>query len=179
MSPSSSSDPVQEFFSIGEVCELTGLKPHVVLAHLDQIERAIEKGSVITVDNGIQVLACAASRDEKYSREILPYVLEHLRTCRAQSLPQYAEKSLIAINAGKDGSVIVEEVKKVKDGEEAASIRKAVDALSQAVQKVGAAVYQQTPPPQPEAGPADTGTDPNPNPDQPGPDVVEGESKEQ
>ena len=28
MSPAS--DPIQEFFSIGEVCELTGLKPHVL-----------------------------------------------------------------------------------------------------------------------------------------------------
>lgn len=28
MSPTA--DPVQEFFSIGEVCELTGLKPHVL-----------------------------------------------------------------------------------------------------------------------------------------------------
>ena len=27
---SSASDPVQEFFSIGEVCELTGLKAHVL-----------------------------------------------------------------------------------------------------------------------------------------------------
>ncbi len=27
---SSSSDPIQEFFSIGEVCELTGLKAHVL-----------------------------------------------------------------------------------------------------------------------------------------------------
>lgn len=27
---SSASEPVQEFFSIGEVCELTGLKPHVL-----------------------------------------------------------------------------------------------------------------------------------------------------
>lgn len=26
----SAADPVQEFFSIGEVCELTGLKPHVL-----------------------------------------------------------------------------------------------------------------------------------------------------
>lgn len=26
----SSSEPVQEFFSIGEVCDLTGLKPHVL-----------------------------------------------------------------------------------------------------------------------------------------------------
>jgi len=27
---STAADPVQEFFSIGEVCELTGLKPHVL-----------------------------------------------------------------------------------------------------------------------------------------------------
>ena len=27
---SNSADPVQEFFSIGEVCEMTGLKPHVL-----------------------------------------------------------------------------------------------------------------------------------------------------
>jgi DNA-binding transcriptional MerR regulator len=26
----SAADPIQEFFSIGEVCELTGLKPHVL-----------------------------------------------------------------------------------------------------------------------------------------------------
>jgi hypothetical protein len=79
---------------------VAGLKPHVVLAHLDEIERAIETGSVITMDNGVEVLARAASKDEKYSREILPYLLERLRTCRAQSVPQFAEKSLIAINAG-------------------------------------------------------------------------------
>jgi DNA-binding transcriptional MerR regulator len=31
MSPrGSSTEPVQEFYSIGEVCELTGLKPHVL-----------------------------------------------------------------------------------------------------------------------------------------------------
>jgi DNA-binding transcriptional MerR regulator len=30
MSPASNSDPVQEFFSIGEVCDLTNLKPHVL-----------------------------------------------------------------------------------------------------------------------------------------------------
>ncbi len=79
---------------------VAGLKPQVVLAHLDEITRAMETGSVITADNGMQVLARAASKDEKCSREILPYVLEHLRTCRAQSLPQHAEKSLIAINTG-------------------------------------------------------------------------------
>jgi len=30
VTPPAASDPVQEFFSIGEVCELTGLKPHVL-----------------------------------------------------------------------------------------------------------------------------------------------------
>ena len=30
MTPPPPVDPVQEFFSIGEVCELTGLKPHVL-----------------------------------------------------------------------------------------------------------------------------------------------------
>lgn len=48
----------------------------------------------------------------------------------------------------------VDEVKKVKEGEDEPAIRKAVDALSQAVQKVGAAAYEQAPEqPGPEADP--------------------------
>jgi molecular chaperone DnaK len=48
----------------------------------------------------------------------------------------------------------VDHVKKVKEGEDEPAIRKAVDALSQAVQKIGAAAYQQAPEqPGPEAGP--------------------------
>jgi molecular chaperone DnaK len=46
----------------------------------------------------------------------------------------------------------VDVVRKAKEGDDEPAIRKAVDALSQAVQKVGAAAYQQTPS-QPEAGP--------------------------
>ena len=75
------------------------LRPQVVMAHLEEIERAMERGSVITVDNGVQVLARAASKDDKYAREILPYLLEHLRTCPPKDLPQHAEKSLPAIQA--------------------------------------------------------------------------------
>ncbi len=60
----------------------------------------------------------------------------------------------------------VDVVRKAKDGDDEPSIRKAVDVLSQAVQKIGAAAYQQTPPP-PEAGP----TAPE------GENTVEGESK--
>jgi molecular chaperone DnaK len=39
----------------------------------------------------------------------------------------------------------IDEVRKVKEGEDEESIRKAVDGLSQAVQKAGAAAYQQAP----------------------------------
>jgi molecular chaperone DnaK len=66
----------------------------------------------------------------------------------------------------------VDEVKKVKDGEDEAAIRNAVNTLSQAVQQVGAAAYQQqTPPPEPEAGSG------GPGPES-GPDVVDGEIRE-
>ena len=63
----------------------------------------------------------------------------------------------------------VDEVKKVKDSEDEPSIRKAVDSLSQVVQKIGAAAYQQqtTPPAGSETGPQ-----------QAGPDVVDGETKD-
>ena len=72
----------------------------LVVAHLDEIESVISKGTVITVDNGIQALARAASKSDKYAREILPILVEHLRTCRPKDVPQHAEKSLPAINAG-------------------------------------------------------------------------------
>jgi len=60
----------------------------------------------------------------------------------------------------------VDVVRKAKDGDDEPSIRKAVDVLSQAVQKIGAAAYQQSPP-SPEAGPK--------APE--GENTVEGESK--
>ena len=64
----------------------------------------------------------------------------------------------------------VDEVKKLKDGEDEPAIRKAVDALSQVVQKVGAAAYRQE---SPQANPADESTQ-KPSDD----NVVDGEVKE-
>ncbi|HTX92915.1 MAG TPA: molecular chaperone DnaK [Anaerolineales bacterium] len=65
----------------------------------------------------------------------------------------------------------IEDLKKVKDGDDEPAIRKAVDALSQVVQKLSAAAYEaQTPPPA--GGAAESG------PRQDGPDVVDGEATE-
>jgi hypothetical protein len=82
--------------ALGTVAEI---KAQTVFAHLDEIERVMDTGSVITMDNGVQTLARAASKNEKYAREILPYLLEHLSTCRPKDVAQHAEKCLPAMNA--------------------------------------------------------------------------------
>jgi hypothetical protein len=71
----------------------------VVLAHLDEIRQAMKEGSVITVDNGVQVLARAASAGEKYRKVTFPLLMDHLRTCRPKDVPQHAEKCLPAVTA--------------------------------------------------------------------------------
>lgn len=69
----------------------------------------------------------------------------------------------------------VADVKKVAENEDVAAIKSATEALGQAIQKIGAAVYQEPNAPAGEAG--GSGTNPNPEPEA-GPDVVEGEVKE-
>ncbi len=62
----------------------------------------------------------------------------------------------------------MDEVRKVKDGEDEPAIRKAVEALSQAVQKIGAAAYQQQPEPEAAAEPGNREGRTGSRPDDPG-----------
>ena len=68
----------------------------------------------------------------------------------------------------------VANVKSVAQGEDVAAIKSATEELGQAIQKIGASVYQQEPNVGGD-GASETGTNPNP---EAGPDVVEGEVKE-
>ncbi|MGZ9235254.1 MAG: molecular chaperone DnaK [Anaerolineales bacterium] len=68
------------------------------------------------------------------------------------------------------------EVKSVAQGEDVAAIKSATEALGQAIQKIGASVYQGQGVPGDGASGTD-GSSQNPNPEA-GPDVVEGEVKE-
>lgn len=63
------------------------------------IQKAMEQGSVITVDAGVATLAKLASTSAQRRQEIFPYLLEHLRTCRPKDVPQHAEKTVIAVDA--------------------------------------------------------------------------------
>src|ERR1700690_3867265 len=58
--------------ALGTVADL---KPDVIFAHLADIQKAMNTGSVITVDNGVRTLALAASMGGKYNKAIFPYLI--------------------------------------------------------------------------------------------------------
>ena len=62
--------------ALGTVAES---KADVVFAHLEEIKKAMNEGSVITVDNGVLALARAASKSDKYRKVIFPLILSHLK----------------------------------------------------------------------------------------------------
>ena len=65
---------------------------------IDAIYQAMEEGSVITIDNGVKVLAGVAAHDEAYNKSIFPYLINHLKTCRPKEIGQHAESTFIAVN---------------------------------------------------------------------------------
>jgi hypothetical protein len=81
------------------LAEVAKANPDVVFKYFDQIKKAKETGSVITVDNAISTLAWTAAANEKYNETIFPYLLSHLAGCRPKEVPQHSEKTLPAVNA--------------------------------------------------------------------------------
>ncbi len=75
------------------------LKAPVLFEHRDEIIRAIESGSVITVDRGIKTLSLVAAHNDAYRRTLFPYLLKHLTNCRPKDVPQRAEAIVTAVDA--------------------------------------------------------------------------------
>ena len=90
------------------------LRADLIHTHLDQILKAMNSGSVITVDNAVKALALAASKDA-YREAIFPHLLEHLRTCRPKEVAQHSEKSLPAVNANNKEDFIAVLENRLKD----------------------------------------------------------------
>lgn len=82
------------------LASIAALVPRQLYARRAIIQSAIKTGSVITVDNGIKTLALVAAARPAYRRVLFPYLLDHLRTCRAKDLPQHAEHVAVAVTAG-------------------------------------------------------------------------------
>ena len=78
---------------------IAAINPQEIGEAVDQIEQTMVKGSVITVDNGVKILADLAAQPTEQSKAIFAYLLNHLSTCRPKEIPQHAEKTLAAVNA--------------------------------------------------------------------------------
>ena len=75
---------------------ITDLRPAETFASLDEIMEAICKGTVITVDNGVKVLA-KLNKHNDYFNTTDPLLAEILWKCPIKQLPQYIEKVLASI----------------------------------------------------------------------------------
>jgi hypothetical protein len=69
-----------------------------IYSHVPEIQRAMQRGSVITIDAGVHTLASIAATSEERRKEIFPFLLRHLQTCRPKDVPQHAEKILKAVD---------------------------------------------------------------------------------
>ncbi|MFH1879764.1 MAG: hypothetical protein ABIK64_03105 [Bacillota bacterium] len=73
------------------------LNPHPVYAQLNTVLAAYERGSVITVDNAVSVLAALCKADAAYEKRILPLLIRHLQSCRAREIPQHLERMSVCL----------------------------------------------------------------------------------
>ena len=69
-----------------------------IYPHRVEIQKAMKRGSVITVDAAVLTLAELAATESQRRDEIFPFLLQHLRTCRPKDVPQHAEKTLVAVD---------------------------------------------------------------------------------
>ena len=91
--------------ALSTIAELTADE---LYPHSDTIKNVMDNGSVITMDAGVKVLAGIASKKETYRKNLFPYLLKHLETCRLKEVPQHSEKTLVAVNAkNKDAFIAV------------------------------------------------------------------------
>ncbi|MFH2104121.1 MAG: hypothetical protein ABIJ39_12285 [Chloroflexota bacterium] len=94
---------------------VAALQAEELFPHVDEIQKVMDSGSVITRDAGVLALAGIASARPDYNAAIFPYLLEHLRTCRPKDVPQHAEKTLAAVNAGNKQAFLAVLEKRMED----------------------------------------------------------------
>ncbi|MFZ5856655.1 MAG: hypothetical protein ACOYZ6_07480 [Chloroflexota bacterium] len=110
------------------LAEAARANPDAVFSHLAEIKKAMDAGSVITVDNAVKALALTAAAKPEYNDAIFPTLLKHLQTCRPKDVAQHAEKTLPAINAANKTKFVSALEKRMEDlsGSALARVKKVV-----------------------------------------------------
>ena len=85
--------------SLIALATITPLQSTVIYGHVTEIQRLMQTGTVITIDNGVKILASLAAGNPERNRRLFPYLIKHLETCRNGDVPRHAEYMLPAVNA--------------------------------------------------------------------------------
>jgi len=75
------------------------LKPGAIGKRLDEVVRAVEGGTLITVVWGVRVLAVVAGAERRSRGKSLPVLKRVLTSCLPRDVPMHAESILTAIDA--------------------------------------------------------------------------------
>jgi len=109
---------------------IAGLQADRIFPHVDEIQKTMEAGSVITNDAGIKALTEVAARKDEYRARIVPYLLERLSNSRPVDAPRYAEIILAAIGTADKAEFvkILEKRMEAASGSRLARLKKAIKA---------------------------------------------------
>ncbi|GLC90270.1 hypothetical protein [Lysinibacillus piscis] len=84
--------------SMTALSQIVELESRNIFKQADKIVFAFHHGSVITVDNGVSVLAKLCKQDLKYEEHLFPILMQHLQECRSKEVGQHAERIAICIH---------------------------------------------------------------------------------
>lgn len=76
---------------------IADLRHKEIFASLNEIVEIINNGSVITIDNGVEILA-KLNKYDRYFNTTDPLLIDQLWKCPIKQLPMYIEKSMKSIN---------------------------------------------------------------------------------
>lgn len=76
---------------------IADLRHKEIFAALKEIVEVINKGSVITIDNGVEILT-KLNKHDRYFNTTDPLLIDQLWKCPIKQFPMYIEKSIKSIN---------------------------------------------------------------------------------
>ena len=79
--------------------QIAALVPDVIFSGFDDVYKAYETGSVITVDHSMSVFAALCAANKEYAVKIIPLLISHLTNCRPKEIPQHLERMAICFTA--------------------------------------------------------------------------------
>jgi hypothetical protein len=77
---------------------IASLQPGKIYEARERIIKLGRTGSVITVDNAVKTLSIVAAAKPSCRAELLPFLLDILKTCIPRDVPRHAENVLLAVD---------------------------------------------------------------------------------